>query len=82
MSLSVEDVTVQEPIISTETEEEDAVVDAGAVVLLFLGDGVGEGVEGDFDLFLLGEAVWWVGFFEDLALLEVESHYAEGVYPF
>lgn len=38
-------------------------MDAGAVVVLFLGDGVGEGVEGDLDLFLLGEGVRWVGFF-------------------
>lgn len=52
VSLPVEHVTVQVPVVvvvvvisvSTEAEEEDAVVDAGAVVL-FLGDGVGEGVE-------------------------------------
>lgn len=65
MSLSVEHVTVQVAMITVlaETEEEDAVVDAGAVVVLFLGDGVREGVEGDLDLFLLGEGVRWVGFF-------------------
>lgn len=70
VSLPVEHVTVQVPVVvvvvvisvSTEAEEEDAVVDAGAVVL-FLGDGVGEGVEGDFDLFFLGEAVRRVGLF-------------------
>lgn len=64
VSLPVEHVTVQVVVVvvSTEAEEEDAVVDAGAVVL-FLGDGVGEGVEGDFDLFFLGEAVRRVGLF-------------------
>lgn len=49
VSLPVEHVTVQVPVViitvwPAEAEEEDAVVDAGAVVL-FLGDGVGEGVE-------------------------------------
>ena len=54
-------------------------MDGGAIVVL--GDGIGEGTEGDFELFLWGERPRWETLLDDLTLLEIESDYAKGDDP-